>query len=97
MNHYGPNLRPAASVRGRECYGGAGVGLNSIQAKPKGSAKCVNATGSKIGFELVTGIQFYVFANLARYPIGRRFAAALLPRLFGTNPRSHHKGATDRV
>ena len=29
--------------------------------------------------------------------IGRRFAAALLPRLFGTNPRSHHKGATGRV
>ena len=28
---------------------------------------------------------------------GRRFAAALLPRLFGTNPRSHHKGATCRV
>ena len=24
--------------------------------------------------------------------IGRRFAAALLPRLFGKNPRSHHKG-----
>ena len=29
--------------------------------------------------------------------VGRRFAAALLPRLFGTNPRSHHKGATGRV
>ena len=29
--------------------------------------------------------------------IGRRFAAALLPRLFGSNPRSHHKGATGRV
>ena len=30
--------------------------------------------------------------------IGRRFAAALLvPRLFGTNPRSHQKGATGRV
>ena len=28
---------------------------------------------------------------------GRRFAAALLPRLFWTNPRSHHKGATSRV
>ena len=27
----------------------------------------------------------------------RRFAAALLPRLFGTNPRLHHKGATGRV
>ena len=25
------------------------------------------------------------------------FAAALLPRLFGTNPRSHQKGATGRV
>ena len=29
--------------------------------------------------------------------IGQRFAAALLPRLFGKNPRSHHKGATCRV
>ena len=29
--------------------------------------------------------------------IGWRFAAALLPRLFGTNPRSHHKGTTGRV
>ena len=28
---------------------------------------------------------------------GRRFAAALLPRLFGKNTRSHHKGATGRV
>ena len=26
-----------------------------------------------------------------------RFAAALLPLLFGNNPRSHHKGATSRV
>ena len=32
-----------------------------------------------------------------RMVIGRRFAAVLLPRLFGTNPRSHHKGATGRV
>ena len=29
--------------------------------------------------------------------IGRRFAAALLPRLFGKNPRSYHKGATGKV
>ena len=29
--------------------------------------------------------------------LGWRFAAALLPQLFGTNPRSHHKGATSRV
>ena len=29
--------------------------------------------------------------------LGQRFAAALLPRLFGTNPRSHHKGSTSRV
>ena len=28
---------------------------------------------------------------------GLRFSAALLPLLFGTNPRSHHKGATCRV
>ena len=26
--------------------------------------------------------------------IGQRFAAALLPRLFEKNPRSHHQGAT---
>ena len=25
--------------------------------------------------------------------LGRRFAAALIPRLFGKNPRSHHKDA----
>ena len=31
------------------------------------------------------------------HSIGRRVAAALLPRLFRTNPRSHHKGATGRV
>ena len=29
--------------------------------------------------------------------IGQRFCAALLPRLFRKNPRSHHKGATCRV
>ena len=28
--------------------------------------------------------------------VGRRFAAALLPRLFGKNPRSHCKGAKGR-
>ena len=28
---------------------------------------------------------------------GQRFTAALLPRRFMTNPRSHHKGATGRV
>ena len=47
-----------------------------------------------IGFVLATDdIRFYVIANLDK----RRFAAALLPRLFGTSPRSHHKGATGRV
>ena len=35
--------------------------------------------------------------SVQRVNIGRRFAAALLPRLFGKNPRSHHKGATGRV
>ena len=35
--------------------------------------------------------------HIDSYKIGRRFAAALLPRLFGKNPRSHHKGATGRV
>ena len=29
--------------------------------------------------------------------IGQRFATALLPRLFGKTPMSHHKGATGRV
>ena len=29
--------------------------------------------------------------------VGRRLAAALLPRLFWKNPRSYHKGATGRV
>ena len=41
-----------------------------------------------------------VLSKFATYTVdnlGRRFAAALLPRLFGTNPRSHHKGATGRV
>ena len=32
----------------------------------------------------------------AKY-VGRRCAAALLPRLVGKNPRSHYKGATGRV
>ena len=32
---------------------------------------------------------------LLLHSIGRRFAAASLPRLFGKNPRSHHKGATN--
>ena len=31
-----------------------------------------------------------------QHSVWRRFAAALLPRLFGKNPRSHHKGATGR-
>ena len=42
---------------------------------------------SYIIYEFITNIE----------SIGRRFAAALLPRLFGTNSRSHHKGATGRV
>ena len=29
--------------------------------------------------------------------LGWRFAAALLPRLLGKNPRSHHKGVTGGV
>ena len=37
---------------------------------------------------------YYMVNNNA---VGRRFATALLPRLFGMNPRSHHKGATGRV
>ena len=38
------------------------------------------------------------FRSFQGISIGRRFAAALwLPRLFGTNPRSHHKGASGRV
>ena len=46
--------------------------------------------------------QYEIFVDFARlnastFYIGRRFAAALLPRLFGKNPRSHHKGANGRV
>ena len=29
--------------------------------------------------------------------LGQRFAAALIPRLFGKNPRSHHNGITGKV
>ena len=36
-------------------------------------------------------------AEMLRICVGRRFATALLPRQFGKNPRSHHKGATSRV
>ena len=44
----------------------------------------------------------YAMLNLAPAAVlvvgrTRRFAAALLPRLFGKNPRSHHKGTTGRV
>ena len=42
----------------------------------------------KIGTHWQTGV---IFAS------PWRFAAALMPRLFGKNPRSHHKGATGRV
>ena len=41
----------------------------------------------------------YPFCSLQEF-LRRRFAAALLPRLFGNNihdSRSHHKGATGRV
>ena len=37
------------------------------------------------------------WASQKQVLLGQKFAAALLPRLFGTNPRSHHKGATGRV
>ena len=37
-------------------------------------------------------------ANLSsKHILGWKFAAALLPLLFGKNSRSHHKGATGRV
>ena len=39
----------------------------------------------------------HCYSDKYHFRVGRRFAAALLPRLFGTNPRSHHKGATGRV
>ena len=35
--------------------------------------------------------------TLSHNLLGLRLAAALLPQLFGKNPRSHHKGATCRV
>ena len=37
------------------------------------------------------------FVLIVTVTLGRRFSAALFPRLFRTNPRSHHKGATGRV
>ena len=40
---------------------------------------------------------YYITFTVCYIQVGRRFAAALLPRLFGMNPRSHHKGATGRV
>ena len=53
--------------------------------------------GAITRFELATnGIQLYAIAKLDKTSlllVRRRFAAALLlARLFGTNPRSHHKG-----
>ena len=46
---------------------------------------------------IVLHTRFCRFPHRSSTPAGRRFAAALLPRLFGKNPRSHHKGATGRV
>ena len=46
------------------------------------------------------GFVYVVIVVIFPHPficLGRRFAAALSPRLFGTNPRSHHQGATGRV
>ena len=50
------------------------------------------------------GVWWWVYkAGIGAGPIsiprslGRGLAAALLPRLFGTKPRLHHKGATGRV
>ena len=37
------------------------------------------------------------FLQDPRVSVGWRFATALLPRLLGKNPRSHHKGANGRV
>ena len=44
----------------------------------------------------VLAVTFKLGCRLS-HGLGRRFAAALLPLLFGKNPRSHHKGATGRV
>ena len=41
-------------------------------------------------------LKLSVLLNL-KSKIGRRFGAALLPRLLVRNPRSHHKGTTARV
>ena len=45
----------------------------------------------------VSCIQISAVNLKGRASQGRRFAAALVPRLFGKNPRSHHKGATGRI
>ena len=39
----------------------------------------------------------YVSINKNSFNLGRRLAAALLPKLFWKNPRPHHKGAAGRV
>ena len=50
--------------------------------------------------ETLKAIYIYIYIYILKIKIstiiiiGRRFAAALLPRLFGTNPRSHHKGSS---
>ena len=67
-------------------------GLSSFGGRPR--AECPSRHGCCHAI-----ILFYPLTDISydRYGrgilLGRRFAAALLPRLFGTNPRSHHKGA----
>ena len=53
----------------------------------------VDGSRAQLNFKLKESV---VTEWIPRLSLGRRFAAALLPRLFGTNPRSHHKGATGR-
>ena len=58
-----------------------------------------NSSGTPVGWGTFATIMTGPLPgnSLVRANVGRRFAAALLPRLFGKNPRSHHKGATGRV
>ena len=51
--------------------------------------KIISHDGPTLLLHFATGRQISYAGGL-----GWRFAAALLPRLFGKNPRSHHKGAT---
>ena len=69
--------------------GGVGLWVRGVASGRPDPPKESEAVGKATGRDRV--------ARVRQVALGRRFAAALLPRLFGTNPRSHHKGTTGRV